>query len=621
MAKALEFYKNVLGFAVSHESATWCEISLGITIALKQIDAQSCSTSSCSSTKTNNNIQSTIETSHRTGIVFNVVNATKSYETMKNLGIKIVGDPGPGLQRGEPQVQLRGSVRQPLLGLRQQVVRVETQARGRARKGSPFAFLGSLFPCESSSRSSSSPSLRRRAPRTSPRSRTLGRSSSDRSSLTARAGSSSGSRACRRSHATRRPPWWASSGSRSSWSSCAGMSPRPRYGPAEFSDLLFAKGRSKGPDGEPVLGSVRDFYAEQSGGALEIAGKVFDWVKVGAKRAELEGSNFLDLGARRSTLLAALDGVLRRDGERILDGFDGLTFVVSGGFAKKRGSLLWPHSFSLLHRGRVWRYYLMHARRRPAHGADRHPCSPSSATSSAFRNKYRLAPHAGAGVFCLMAIGNYGGETGWVPLEAPPSRSTRRSRRRSRTSSASSATPSGSGRRPSPRRCPDDDAYYCAAPPPGAAGGGARPTHACAPCKLALGWAKATVVDPGSRQRLRLDPVEADPSNVLVLPLNGCGEERLVLLEYRGRKGYDAHLPRSGLLAWRTGLQARAHSPRPRRQRRARPGARDQDDRRRVPWARRGHVPVARSDRAPRRQGARERDAARGRVSLPRVGD
>src|SRR5947209_5396523 len=49
--------------------------------------------------------------------------------------------------------------------------------------------------------------------------------------------------------------------------------PRPRFGPAAFEDLLFGKGRTKGPDGEPVAGSVRDFYAEQSGGALEIGGK------------------------------------------------------------------------------------------------------------------------------------------------------------------------------------------------------------------------------------------------------------------------------------------------------------------------------------------------------------
>jgi len=101
MAKALDFYKNTLGLAVSHESPNWCELSMGVTIALKLADANSCSTSagSCSSTKTN--VEKTnVELTHRTGLVFNVVNAQKSYDTMKAIGIKLHGEPIQGCSEG-----------------------------------------------------------------------------------------------------------------------------------------------------------------------------------------------------------------------------------------------------------------------------------------------------------------------------------------------------------------------------------------------------------------------------------------------------------------------------------------------------------------------------------------
>jgi catechol-2,3-dioxygenase len=106
MAKALDFYKNTLGLAVSHESANWCELSMGVTLALKLADA-SCATSAKTNTNVSNtnisntNISNTnIEMGHRTGLVFNVVNAQKSYDTMKALGIKLQGEPIQGCSEG-----------------------------------------------------------------------------------------------------------------------------------------------------------------------------------------------------------------------------------------------------------------------------------------------------------------------------------------------------------------------------------------------------------------------------------------------------------------------------------------------------------------------------------------
>jgi predicted enzyme related to lactoylglutathione lyase len=97
MPKALDFYKNVMGLAVSHESANWCELSMGITIALKLVDS-TCSTtaSACSTTNTN----TITNTNVKTGLVFNVVNAQKSYDTMKALGIKLLGEPIQGCTEG-----------------------------------------------------------------------------------------------------------------------------------------------------------------------------------------------------------------------------------------------------------------------------------------------------------------------------------------------------------------------------------------------------------------------------------------------------------------------------------------------------------------------------------------
>jgi catechol 2,3-dioxygenase-like lactoylglutathione lyase family enzyme len=105
MAKAVDFYKNTLGLAISSESPTWCELSMGVTLALKLVDG-SCSTaaSSCSSTKTNVEKtamdKSTIAIGQRTGLVFNVVNAQKSYDTMKALGIKLNGELAQGCSEG-----------------------------------------------------------------------------------------------------------------------------------------------------------------------------------------------------------------------------------------------------------------------------------------------------------------------------------------------------------------------------------------------------------------------------------------------------------------------------------------------------------------------------------------
>src|SRR5207249_3189329 len=62
----------------------------------------------------------------------------------------------------------------------------------------------------------------------------------------------------------------------------------------EWEEALFSRGiygRKSNPTGQPVSGSLNDYFQEQSYGALRIEGKVFDWITVSKKRSEyVQGS-------------------------------------------------------------------------------------------------------------------------------------------------------------------------------------------------------------------------------------------------------------------------------------------------------------------------------------------
>ena len=114
---------------------------------------------------------------------------------------------------------------------------------------------------------------------------------------------------------------------------------------------------------------MRDYYLENSSGALDVTGDVYDWVQIPVRRADVEPILLADIAARRSVFSGALHRILERDGSRAFFGKDALIFVVAGDQAQTRGSLLWPHSGVLLHEGRAWRYYLMHAGAKRFHPA------------------------------------------------------------------------------------------------------------------------------------------------------------------------------------------------------------------------------------------------------------
>lgn len=314
--------------------------------------------------------------------------------------------------------------------------------------------------------------------------------------------------------------------------------PRPGWGPEAWEAALLSQGSYRlTPTGQPAAGSLRDYYRENSSGALDITGKVFDWVSIAARRADLEGQVLVDPRARRGLFRAALDALIAREGAGALDGFDTLAFIVSGGLAAQRGSVLWPHSSLTFYRGRSWRYYLMHAgaRRFEAIGVHCHEMGHVLG----ILDKYGVGSHTGLGQWCLMAQGGHGARGGSVSRDAPP------------------ATFMGTLRRVAEEKLTDlrDLLGGARKAPPGAAQatiGDARPLHMCAVCKVRLGWSHARAIDPRQPARFFLTPIEEDASQVARVLLDPRGHETLVL-EYRSRRGFDAAVPGQGLVVWRVG--------------------------------------------------------------------
>ncbi len=315
--------------------------------------------------------------------------------------------------------------------------------------------------------------------------------------------------------------------------------PAPAWGPREVERALFSRGvYDRTPDGDPAYGSMADYYAENSGGALTIEGRAFDWVRLPRARAELEAALLVDPRGR-ALFTGALDALLARDGRAALDGLDALAFVIAGPQARRRGSVLWPHSTAFVHGGRAWRYYLMHAvdhrGRFEAIGTHCHELGHVLG----LLDKYGVGARTGLGQWCAMATGAHGGRAGGLDVAAP-ARSSCETARELLLEQLGQAREwlgdLGLARR-----------ARAAAP-----AGERRPLHLCAVCKQRLGWTRPTVIDPRQPRRLYLTAVEEDPAQVARVLLDPRGREALVL-EHRRRVGFDAELPRGGLLVWRAG--------------------------------------------------------------------
>lgn len=259
---------------------------------------------------------------------------------------------------------------------------------------------------------------------------------------------------------------------------------------SDWAESLFSEGtyaNKNSVTGQPVYGSMNDFYREQSYGKFHVEGKVFDWVTVGKNRGDYNlGSGTGNVG--RQLLSDALDKLYEREGATALDEFDGVFFLYAGGRVQTtRGGIYWPHRSNVTYRGKRISYFIVQE------GGTR--MTDISVFCHEFGHMLGLPDlyarpenpgSEGLGVWCLM----------------------------------SNQTPNG------------------------------RPQHMSAWCKERLGWIKPVVLDPTVRQKLVLSPIESDPTQCFKVLVRPDASEYL-LLENRRKAQFDQSLPAEGLLIWR----------------------------------------------------------------------
>jgi M6 family metalloprotease-like protein len=262
----------------------------------------------------------------------------------------------------------------------------------------------------------------------------------------------------------------------------------------DWEEALFSRNsyvNKNSVTGQPVYGSLNDYYQEQSFAALRVEGKVFDWVEVGKKRAEYSQSVGGGGGGNRSgssLLTEALDKLLEREGKEALKDFDGIFYVYAGDRVQtNRGDLYWPHRASVSHQGKRWAYF--------------------------------ICPEGGSRMSNISVICHeFGHMLGLPDLYARPE------------------NPGSEGL-----------GVWCAMSNQVGTG---RPQHFSAWCKEQLTWLKPAVIDPTVKQKLILAPVEDSPKECFKVLVKPDGSEYL-LLENRRKKGFDQELPSEGLLIWR----------------------------------------------------------------------
>lgn len=130
----------------------------------------------------------------------------------------------------------------------------------------------------------------------------------------------------------------------------------PRFALSDWENMLFSTGTYVGTSasGQPVYGSMNDFYREQSYGKFNVQGQAFQWIQVNRKRADYANDT-----NRNALLTEALDKLLARDGQQALDKYDGIFFIYAGErYPTNRGGLYWPHRSNISHRGKRWSYFI-----------------------------------------------------------------------------------------------------------------------------------------------------------------------------------------------------------------------------------------------------------------------
>jgi M6 family metalloprotease-like protein len=257
-----------------------------------------------------------------------------------------------------------------------------------------------------------------------------------------------------------------------------------------WEEFFFSTNSYRGTNitGQPVHGSVNDYYHEVSCDRFTITGKVFNWVTLEKKRADYSQGT-ANSRTREAFFREALDKLTEREGAGALREFDGLAVIYAGERfpTANRGTLFWPHRGNATYKGR--------------------------------RLPYIICPEGGKrmaniSVFCH----EFGHILGLPDLYARPE------------------NPGSEGL-----------GTWCAMS--NQAGNG-RPQHFSAWCKEQLGWLEPAVIDPKVRQKLILTPVEGSSNECYKVLVRSDGTEYL-LLENRRKQGFDRSLSAEGLLIWR----------------------------------------------------------------------
>jgi len=241
-----------------------------------------------------------------------------------------------------------------------------------------------------------------------------------------------------------------------------------KIGLKDWEESLFSLNvysKKNGATGQPVYGSLNDYYQEQSCGAFRVEGTVFDWVEVGKKRAEYSPGT----GQNEKTAFVseAMGKVTARDGADALKNFDGVFLLYAGERVQtNRGGLYWPHRANATVQGKRWAYFIV--------------------------------PEGGPRMSSISVIAHeFGHLLGLPDLYARPE------------------NPGSEGL-----------GGWCAMSNENGSG---KPQHFCAWCKEQLGWLKPAVVDPTVRQRLLLSPVVGSSTECVKVLVRPDGSEYLLL--------------------------------------------------------------------------------------------
>ena len=258
----------------------------------------------------------------------------------------------------------------------------------------------------------------------------------------------------------------------------------------DWESSLFsnAEYKDKSATGQKVFGSMTDYYKEISYDKFKVTGKFAGWVEAGKKRMEYSSGNGTSSREKTALLTEVMDKYLEKNGKESLKDFDGVFFLFAGERVQTtRGSLYWPHRASFRHNNKNWPYFIVQEG------------GPKMTDISVFCHEFghmlglpdlyarpEVPGMEGVGVWCAM----------------------------------SQQLPNG------------------------------RPQHFSAWSKEQLAWIKPTMIDPRTKQKLILSPIEDDNTQCFKVPIKADGSEYL-LLENRKKKGFDSELPAEGLLIWR----------------------------------------------------------------------